>query len=472
VRSAADLNMALKRLDSPEEGVYKHFDHGIIRVPGKSILYYGQNIRKLTDTAKFQRLRGIHQLGLAYLVFPGATHTRFEHSLGVFDNTLRILERLVGSDGDYRFRSAVSDEEIAGTVIAALFHDVGHYPFSHQLRFADPMEPHEKRALEVVKSPEVKGAITSVFNKDVFNATRQILELILAHEVFGFKTRAAGTAPKHTRVLRDIVSSTTDADKLDYLQRDSYHTGVPYGMTVDQDRFLTSVRIWWSSTGEPDLVLSSKGRASAEALVFARYLMTSEVYWNHCVRAYAAMLCAAAENLKKERYESHLWDTDHSFLQWLRRDKRARWAVDLIDSRRPYRRAFVHQKLGGPEGDETIDRRLFQVLETAANERGEKLQRIKHVVRTTLRLKDNGWAHDIVLDVPEGMTHIGGVRVLPEGHEEPGSTGRIFNAIADSFDGFARKARIFVHPDLMTKKSVLESTREVREALLKEFNIA
>lgn len=353
--------------------------------------------------------------------------------------------------------------------MVALLHDIGHYPFAHQFRISGEFPRHEDRTYAILESGELEERISRQFNRDVYHAMLGVMRSVNASENPEGKTDG-DPDPPHYNVLRAIVSSSIDVDKLDYVNRDSWHCGVPYGQIVDRARFLSSLRIWWDVEGSPKLLLSDKGRVCAEALVFARYLMTSEVYWNHAVRSYAAMLSSAIDRFTVTEINEHLWDTDHDFLRWLSEDGKGQWFTDLVQSRTPYRRAFVHQRLGGGQTDDEIDTKLFELLELAAAGKKEVLSRIKKAVIDTLGIR-RAKRHEIVLDIPQGMTRISGVKVLAEGHEEPGRAGPIFDAIGTNFDGFARKARIFVHPRFMVKRSVAESTGAVRRALVKEFKL-
>ena len=116
------------------------------------------------------------------------------------------------------------------------------------------------------------------------------------------------------------------------------------------------------------------------------------------------------------------------------------------------------------------DAQLFEYLEAAATGNSKYLDRILRVTKAVLRITTSE-PHKVVLDVPAGMTRIRGVKVLPEGHEEPGDPGPIYAAIGKNFDGLARKARIFVHPDIFQGRSVAHSTSLVRSALMKEFRL-
>jgi hypothetical protein len=143
----------------------------------------------------------------------------------------------------------------------------------------------------------------------------------------------------------------------------------------------------------------------------------------------------------------------------------------MLDCRKAYRRAFVLQRLGGRDFEFETDRALFDLLETAVAGRRELLLAIQSEVTRALGLV-GPVKHEIVLDVPHGTTLVGGVQVLPEGHDEPGSVGPIFDAIAQNFDGFGRKARIFVHPRHMLGRSMTDSTLAVRKALVTAFSLA
>src|SRR5919201_3912822 len=195
------------------------------------------------DTPAFQRLRYVRQLGHAFLVYPGATHTRFEHALGTY----------------HLARRATSDLKLH---LAALLHDVGHYPFSHALEEAG-LPSHEALAGRHLRT----GALAATLERLGVKAD-DLLQLI------------QGTS--HSP-LAGLVSGTLDVDKLDYLSRDARMCGVPYGV-IDVDRLLTSLVF------EPDTIgLHPKGFAALESLLFAKYQMYRNVYWHHAVRSATSM---------------------------------------------------------------------------------------------------------------------------------------------------------------------------------------
>ncbi|HYX80800.1 MAG TPA: HD domain-containing protein [Gemmatimonadales bacterium] len=195
------------------------------------------------DTPVFQRLRYVRQLGHAFLVYPGATHTRFEHALGAYHLAGRVTQ-----DRDIR--------------LAALLHDIGHYPFSHSLEEAG-LPRHETLAVRHLRSSALAAALDAAGV-----SSDHLLELI------------HGTS---TSRFAALISGSIDVDKLDYLSRDAKMCGVPYGV-IDVDRLLTSLTI-----SDEGVRLHPKGFAALESLLFAKYQMYRNVYWHHAVRSATAM---------------------------------------------------------------------------------------------------------------------------------------------------------------------------------------
>ncbi len=228
-----------------------------------------------------QRLRGVRQLGLAHLVYPGAVHTRFEHSLGVY-----AVGRLLLGELGARSPGVLSGDDERCFLAACLLHDVGHYPFSHTLEEL-PAHPgggvrivrHDERVREIILGdPQVPAILRREWGCDPERICRVIDEL----------SADGGVADDR---LRGLLAGPLNPDRLDYIERDSLHVGVPYGRAVDTERLLAAI------TFAPDgreLCVSSKGVSAVETLIFASYLMYREVYWHHAVRAAQAMLKRAA----------------------------------------------------------------------------------------------------------------------------------------------------------------------------------
>ena len=219
----------------------------------------------LVDTAPMQRLRYIRQLGHAFLVYPGATHTRFEHALGAYHLTRRALAALE-ERGEL---GLVPEEQQFSARLAALLHDVGHYPFSHALEEAG--FPHHERlgvgrlGREPLASELARSGVPG-----------------LAEQVGRFIT---GQSPS---CLKGLISGSLDLDKIDYLSRDARMCGVPYG-AVDVDRLLASLTLIEVAPGRHELGVQEKGISALESLLFAKYQMYRNVYWHHAVRSATCM---------------------------------------------------------------------------------------------------------------------------------------------------------------------------------------
>lgn len=444
------------------------FDYGLIKVPGTFIDTFGKSIRPIVDSKAFQRLRGIKQLGFTYLVYPGAKHDRHEHSLGTFHNALCYLDQLSSQNVDFKFRSSMSEEYLIATALSALLHDVGHSPFGHQMMIEGEYDDHEKKGLSIVKNDaSIRRAIVQRFNKDIYQCCIELMQYIYDSD---HKKKLTKTPEPIYHVLKAILSSAIDVDKLDYIMRDSLHSGVPYGSIVDRERLISSLRVWYSTVTDPTLVISDKGRASAEAIVFARYILTSEVYWNHAVRAFSAMLTATLKDLDPDQIRQKLNSTDERFLLWLRSNRETKWFFSYFDIRKPYRRAFVVQRRGASRETEESSSEIFNRLESALSNPAD-YSTVADAVRAALNIGKNVNPHDIVLDIPSGMTKITGIQVLPEGHDRPGLISPIYSSIADHFDNVARKARIFIRPDLLGSKNLVESNNLIRKALCEKYGI-
>ena len=221
-------------------------------------------ILDLIDHPYFQRLRRIKQLGLSHLVYPGALHTRFHHALGAMHLTGRAVDTLRSKGTD------ISEEEEKAVLIAILLHDIGHGPFSHSL---------EHTIVEGVHHELISDLFMQELNKE-FNG-----ELTLAIEVFNNRY--------HKKFLHQLVSSQLDMDRLDYLKRDSFYTGVTEG-EVGNKRIIKMLNVH-----NDELVLDEKAIYSIENFIVARRFMYWQVYLHKTVVACEAMLI---QTLKRAKY--------------------------------------------------------------------------------------------------------------------------------------------------------------------------
>ncbi|RWM88951.1 MAG: HD domain-containing protein [Mesorhizobium sp.] len=259
---------------------------------------------RLIDTPEFQRLRRIKQLGVSEFTFPGATHTRFAHSIGVFHNArslVQIIEREMKRQGkDYdRGRADVA-------VIAALLHDLGHGPFSHTFEGVQKSrgvkKRHEKWTAEIISN--LNGCL------------RPLLENFVNDRDFCAEVSGLLEAEDPEDIYHAVVSSSFDADRLDYLRRDRLMTGTGAG-AIDFDWLMDNVRVADVAIGAPDMFeddlvtsvatfcLDPKALPAAEQFLLARYTLHQQVYFHKTTRCVEAMI---AKLLRAVAYAATLPD--------------------------------------------------------------------------------------------------------------------------------------------------------------------
>lgn len=237
----------------------------------------GEQELALIDTEDFQRLRRVRQLGFADLVFPGATHTRFEHSLGVLHLARLAIEGL-RSDKQW---PDIAKRSTDAVVAAALLHDVGHYPFSHTLEELQDsgFHSHTSNATTRINEGAIHDVLTNVWDVD----PQEVVACISGER----------RDTDASRILGPLIDSGLDADKLDYLVRDARGANVPYGV-VDVQRLIHNLTIGASDQPQTKfLAVKRKGVPALQSLVFAKHLMYSVVYWHHACRSAAVMLLRA-----------------------------------------------------------------------------------------------------------------------------------------------------------------------------------
>ncbi|WP_342510014.1 HD domain-containing protein [Sporosarcina sp. FSL K6-2383] len=255
-----------------EEKVFKDPVHRYIHVRDRVIW-------DVIGTSEFQRLRRIRQLGTTYLVFHGAEHSRFHHSLGVYEIVRRII------DDGFSHRPEWNNEERLVTLCAALLHDLGHGPFSH--------------------------AFEKVFNLDHEQFTQAILlgdtevNAVLRRVAPEFPQKVADVIGKTypDKLVISLISSQIDADRMDYLQRDAYFTGVSYGH-FDMERILRVMR-----PAEEQAVIKYSGMHAVEDYIMSRYQMYWQVYFHPVSRSAEVILTKILHRAK------HLHDDGYIFKQ-------------------------------------------------------------------------------------------------------------------------------------------------------------
>jgi hypothetical protein len=240
---------------------------------------------KLIRTPEFQRLRRIKQLGLSDFVFPGATHSRFIHSVGVYHNARRLVGIVRRERGENEPREKV-------VLIAALLHDIGHGPFSHAFEAARaamsgtrPIEKHEKFSAKLILDPS--GSLFPILGEKLANEVAQLV-----------------AAEDPVDIWHAVVSSSFDADRLDYLIRDRYMTGAKTG-SIDVEWLIDNLQTYDVEMNQdddtpitfPTFVFKYKGRLAAEDFLLARYRLYSQIYFHKTTRGFEKLISAFFQHL-------------------------------------------------------------------------------------------------------------------------------------------------------------------------------
>lgn len=244
-----------------EKKVIRDPIHGYVHIEDKVIW-------DLLNTKEFQRLRRVRQLGSTLMVFPSGEHSRMIHSLGTYE----IARRMVNEVDD--IRNTLNDHEKMVLMVAALLHDIGHAPFSHSFESIMGCR-HESYTIQIIKGPSQIAEVLAAIDENLPDEVASVIE--------------------HTHpnpILSQLISSQLDADRLDYLLRDSYFTGVSYGQ-IDLDRILRTMRV-----KDNRVVVKRSSIYTVENYIMARYHMYWQVYYHPNSRSYDSLLKSVFTRLK------------------------------------------------------------------------------------------------------------------------------------------------------------------------------
>ncbi|MDR1351923.1 MAG: HD domain-containing protein [Treponema sp.] len=234
-------------------------------------IYLTPALAELTRSAPFTRLNRILQLGPAYVVYPGATHTRLAHSIGVYHLARRLLINLAERGADV-WLSACG---VRSFLCAALLHDLGHFPYAHSLKEL-PLRSHESLTASLILDEPLKS-LAGAAGADPY------LAAAIVDTGSGVPAETGGQG--ELGFYRKLLSGCLDPDKLDYLNRDARYCGVPYG-AQDVDFILS--RLY--PDRERGITIDSRGIPGIESVLFSKYLMYKTVYWHRQVRSATAMI--------------------------------------------------------------------------------------------------------------------------------------------------------------------------------------
>lgn len=351
--------------------------YGFIKIPSPLIF-------DLMEHPWFQRLRRIKQLGLTHLVYPGALHTRFHHALGAMWLTTQALDTLKSKGVQ------ITDEETEATIAAVLLHDIGHGPFSHTL---------EKSIVLGVGHEDISLALMEFLNKE-FNG-----KLNLAIKIFQNKYRK--------QYLHQLISSQLDMDRMDYLRRDSFFTGVVEG-TIGSERIIKMLDVV-----KNQLVIEAKGIYSIEKFIIARRLMYWQVYLHKTVLSAEQLLSCIlkrARFLAQNNIEVFATPAFRFFLQNTMKQKdflTNRDYLDLfcqLDDNDITASIKVWQK--HPDkvlrllSDSLINRQLFAVSITTHKGSENQISKLKARVMDKLKISAEDAAYFVMSGVVENSAYI------------------------------------------------------------------
>ncbi|MDR1400101.1 MAG: HD domain-containing protein [Treponema sp.] len=373
-------------------------------------IYLSSTFEALSSSAGFMRLHRILQLGPTHIVYPGATHTRAAHSIGVYHLARRLLIHLAGRGAD----SWLSAEGARSFLCAALLHDLGHFPYTHSLKEL-PLASHEELTGKLILTEPMKSLVGDTGADPYMSAA--IIDTSLP--TFGNQELC---------FYRKLLSGVLDPDKLDYLNRDARYCGVPYG-AQDVDFILS--RLW--PDPEQGLLIDTRAVPSVESVLFSKYLMYRAVYWHPAVRSATAMMKKALAGALKNQHiaREELYNLDDQGLFTLLAERTQGRDVSLFSL-----------------GAKVRDGRLYVVVaEFLYNEEQhkeltdiDKRYDFEQELAAQLHIRPD----ELIIDVPEPISFETGLTI----HEDKGHViiGVFTAETIDAFRKALRVVRVFVDP--------------------------
>jgi len=391
-------------------------------------MYFTPELAALANSDSFKRLHRILQLGPVYHVYPGATHTRASHSMGVYHLGRRLLQNLV----ERGISDRISREGAMSFLCACLLHDLGHFPYTHSLKELS-LRSHESLTGAIILAEPVKSLVGNC------GADPALTAAIIDRELDG------GSGNAELFFYRKLLSGCFDPDKLDYLNRDARYCGVPYG--VQDVDFILSRLIPCPERG---IDIDSRLIPNVEAILFAKYLMYRTVYWHRQVRAATSMIKKALlEGLESKVIAGEeLYGLDDQGLFALLREKTGNTLAEAVWKGNFY---TVAAEIPFVEADHAclrdINRRSRYEEQLAGEFR-----------RAGIPLRSG----DLIIDVPEQISFETGLFVFDERRGFAESSSAFKTEILDSFVNTLYIIRIFVNSDFSQK---IETTPELSDII-------
>jgi HD domain len=244
-------------------------------------------LRRLLRSPRFIYLSRVSQLGLIQLVYPTATHTRREHALGTYAMACEYVRWLLRDETNPFFSQVITPTNVKALLLAALLHDLGHFPLAHDFEEADRyLFDHEVVTKQILLTDSTLRDVIEGDEPEGWAVPVERVESVL-------RAKEGTDAGLVDRLLHSVISGPLDADKMDYLARDSLRTGTAYGRGIDVKRLSTTLTVVLRPSGPTTYAAigtQEKGMGPAETVAFARYTMFRSVYWHHSYRAIKSML--------------------------------------------------------------------------------------------------------------------------------------------------------------------------------------
>jgi HD superfamily phosphohydrolase len=385
-----------------------------VRDPLWGHIYLTPALAALIRCGPFMRLYRIFQLGPVYNVYPGATHTRAAHSIGVYHLGRRLLQNLV----DRGAGEWLSPEGAQAFLCACLLHDLGHFPYTHSLKELS-LESHEALTGKLILAEPLWSLVGAAGADPAFTAA--IVDPLLPDQGSG-----------ELRFYRKLLSGALDPDKLDYLNRDARYCGVPYG-AQDVDFILS--RLY--PHRERGIDIDSRGIPSVESVLFSKYLMYRTVYWHHAVRSGTAMIKKAlAGVLEKGRIRpEELYNLDDQGL------------FSLMEARGGALFSLAAQVREGAFYSLAAEAPFDPQRHGALRDIGSRSRREQILAaELSAKLAREIPGEELIIDVPEPFSLETGLYVRNEGRYFACSSSAFTLETAQSFIRSLYAVRIFVHP--------------------------
>lgn len=392
-----------------------------------------KELKALTEVRDVQKLARIKQNGPSYHIYPGAVHTRLDHSIGVYHLSRQIMLSLTRKADTLPF----TEKGIMSFLTACLLHDIGHFPYAHSLKELAIREHEEIAADMIMNRPQLNDAVRAA------GADPAMTAAIIDKDQL--------TGDEETLLYRNILSGTLDPDKLDYLSRDGYFSGLPYGKQ-DTDFIISSLAL---SSGR--LCLERAAVSSVEQILFSKYMMYRSLYWHKGVRAATCMIKKALTKALLEgsiRYDDLYYLDDNEFNTLCLSHIDETPSLVLVDR-------VEHNDLLERKAEKEYTK--GGKIETAAAVLGKKEELETSIYR---RLKENypsleEW--EVIIDIPEPISFESHIALLSENGDvrDIEDTDMVFTGeVSNLFQKALRRVALYLPQYVDTKDAAAAMTLE------------